>query len=79
MFQSNTAPSSVRHDTNSGALAWATYTLLPGAWDTAAAEVARVLSGRTPTAADLPALTYLNGIVHETLRLTHPGSSRAAG
>jgi cytochrome P450 len=63
------------YDTTSGALAWATYTLLtlPGAWDTAAAEVARVLSGRPPTAADLPALTYLNGVVHETLRLYPPG------
>ncbi|GAB7146582.1 cytochrome P450 [Mycobacterium riyadhense] len=63
------------YDTTSGALAWAVYALLtlPGAWDTAAAEVARVLGGRTPTAADLPALTYLNGVVHETLRLYPPG------
>lgn len=63
------------YETTSAALAWATHTLLtwPGAWDTAAAEVDRVLGGRAPTAADLPALTYLNGVVHETLRLYPPG------
>jgi cytochrome P450 len=63
------------YETTSGALAWATYTLLtlPGAWDTAADEVNRVLGGRPPTAYDLDALTYLNGVVHETLRLYPPG------
>lgn len=63
------------YETTSGALAWAAYTLLtwPGVWDAAAAEVDRVLGGKTPTAADLPALTYLNGVVHETLRLYPPG------
>jgi cytochrome P450 len=63
------------YETTSGAMAWATYTLLtlPGAWDTAADEVNRVLGGRPPTADDLDALTYLHGVVHETLRLYPPG------
>jgi hypothetical protein len=63
------------YETTSGALAWAIYTLLslPGAWDAAAAEVRRVLGGRPPAAGDLDALTYLNGVVHETLRLYPPG------
>ncbi len=63
------------YETTSGALAWAIFTLLslPGAWDTAAEEVRRVLAGRPPTAADLDALTYVSGVVHETLRLYPPG------
>jgi cytochrome P450 len=62
------------YETTSGALAWAIYALLslPGAWDTAADEGRRVL-GRPPAAGDLAALTYLNGVVHETLRLYPPG------
>jgi cytochrome P450 len=63
------------YETTSGAMAWATYTLLtlPGAWDAAADEVNRVLGDRPPAANDLAALTYLNGVVHETLRLYTPG------
>jgi cytochrome P450 len=63
------------YETTSGAMAWATYTLLtlPGAWDAAADEVNRVLGDRPPAADDLAALTYLNGVVHETLRLYTPG------
>jgi cytochrome P450 len=64
------------YETTSGALAWAIYTLLtlPGAWDNAADEVNRVLGDRgVPAAEDLDALTYLNGVVHETLRLYSPG------
>jgi len=63
------------YETTSGALAWAAYTLvtLPGAWDAAAEEVARALGDRPPTAGDLNKLTYLNGVVHETLRLYSPG------
>lgn len=62
------------YETTSGALAWAAHTLLtaPGAWDAAAAEVDAVLGGRPPTATDLTALTFLNGVVHETLRLYPP-------
>jgi hypothetical protein len=63
------------YETTSGALAWAIYTLLtlPGAWDDAAEEVNRVLRDRPPAAADLDGLTYLNGVVQETLRLYSPG------
>jgi cytochrome P450 len=63
------------YETTSGALAWAIYTLLtlPGAWDNAADEVNRVLGDRPPAAADLDRLTYLTGVVHETLRLYSPG------
>lgn len=60
--------------TTSAAMAWAIYALLtvPGAWDTAAAEVRATLGDRTPDATDIKALTYLNGVVHETLRLYSP-------
>jgi cytochrome P450 len=63
------------YETTSGAMAWATYTLLtlPGAWDAAADEVRRVLGDRPPAAEDVAALTYINGVVHETLRLYTPG------
>jgi cytochrome P450 len=66
------------YETTSGAMAWATYSLLtlPGAWDAAADEVHRVLGDRPPASNnldDLAALTYLNGVVHETLRLYTPG------
>ena len=63
------------YETTSGALAWAAYLLLtlPGAWDAAADEVQRVLERTDADRPDLPALTYLNGVVHETLRLYPPG------
>ncbi|MEM6107701.1 cytochrome P450 [Mycobacterium sp. 050272] len=63
------------YETTSGALAWAIYTLLtlPGAWDAAADEVRRILGAQAPTAANLDALTYLHGVVQETLRLYSPG------
>lgn len=62
------------YETTSGALAWAIYALLsvPGAWGAAADEVARVLGDRPPAAGDLSRLTYLYGVVHETLRLYPP-------
>ena len=62
------------YETTSGALAWAIYALLnvPRAWDNAAAEVGRVLGSGPPIAESLAALTYLNGVVHETLRLSTP-------
>src|ERR1700741_2491870 len=67
------------YETTSGALAWAIYTLLtlPGTWDNAADEVNRVLGDRPPAAADLDRLTYLNGVVHETLRLYSPAAISA--
>jgi hypothetical protein len=63
------------YETTSGAMAWATHALLtvPGAWDAAADEVRRVCGDRPPGTDDLAALTYLNGVVHETLRLYPPG------
>jgi cytochrome P450 len=63
------------YETTSGALAWAIYALLnvPGAWDSAAAEVSRVLDSEPPTVQNIGALTYLNGVVQETLRLYSPG------
>ena len=62
------------YETTAGALTWAIYTLLtlPGAWDNATEEVNRVLDDRPPTPPDLGTLTYLNGIVHEALRLYPP-------
>jgi cytochrome P450 len=62
------------YETTSGALAWAIYALLnvPGAWARAAAEVGRVFGTGPPTAQNLEALTYLNGVVQETLRLYSP-------
>jgi cytochrome P450 len=63
------------YETTSGALAWAIYALLniPGGWDNAAAEVGRVFGSGPPTFQNLAALTYLNGVVQETLRLYSPG------
>jgi cytochrome P450 len=63
------------YETTSAAMAWAIYALLsiPGMWDTASREVQHTLDGRMPDPADLKALTYLNGVVHETLRLYPPG------
>jgi len=62
------------YEATSAAMAWAIYALLstPGAWGAAAAEVRRILGGGLPGAADLKALTYINGVVHETLRLYTP-------
>jgi cytochrome P450 len=62
------------NDTTASALTWAVYSLmtLPGAWDTAADEVERVLGDRPPTTADLDSLTFLYGVVQETLRLYPP-------
>lgn len=62
------------YETTSAAMGWVVYNTLsnPGVWETAAAEVGDVLEGRPPDAADLKNLTYLNGVVHETLRLYPP-------
>ncbi|ORW08783.1 cytochrome P450 [Mycolicibacter longobardus] len=62
------------YETTSAAMGWAVYALLstPRVWETAAEEVRDVTAGRAPTAADLKNLTYLNGVVHETLRLYPP-------
>lgn len=62
------------YETTSAAMGWAVYALLsaPGVWQTAAAEVRDTLGDRAPDAAGLNSLTYLNGVVHETLRLYPP-------
>ncbi len=61
-------------------MAWAIYALLssPGVWDTAADEVRKTVGGRLPGAADLSAVTQVDGVVHETLRLYTPGVISAA-
>ncbi|SPT64222.1 cytochrome P450 [Actinomadura madurae] len=65
---------SAGYDTTSAAMAWAVYALLahPDAAERARREVAEVVGDRPVEAADLPALTYLDGVVNETLRLFPP-------
>ncbi|SFN56588.1 hypothetical protein SAMN05216207_1016144 [Pseudonocardia ammonioxydans] len=61
-------------ETTSAAAAWAVYAMLttPGVWDRAADEVREVLGDRRPGHDDLARLTYLDGVVRETLRLYPP-------
>jgi cytochrome P450 len=61
-------------ETTHPVLAWAIYGMLtsPGVWDRAADEVREVLGDRWPEVGDLKRLTYINGVVHETLRLYSP-------
>lgn len=62
------------HETTALLLAW-TWALLSWHPDVRArveAEVDDVLGGRTPTAADVPRLTYLGMVVNEALRLYPP-------
>jgi cytochrome P450 len=63
------------YHTTSGALAWALRALLhePGVWDKARAEVDEVLGAGEPTADALLSMRYLDGVVHESLRLWPPG------
>ncbi|TDD66645.1 cytochrome P450 [Actinomadura darangshiensis] len=65
---------SAGYDTTSAAMAWAVHALLahPDAAERARREVAEVVGDRPVQAADLPALTYLDGVVNETLRLFPP-------
>jgi cytochrome P450 len=63
------------HETTATTLAWA-WSLLaahPEVEQRLHAEVDTVLGGRTPTVADLPALSYTRMIVDETLRLYPAG------
>jgi cytochrome P450 len=59
------------HETTANTLTWAWYLLSqhPQAEATLHAELNHVLGGRKPTFADLPALTFTEAIVKETLRL----------
>ena len=62
------------HETTAVALAW-TWFLLSGAPDVEARlheEVDRVLAGRRPTVADLPALTFTEQVITESMRLYPP-------
>jgi cytochrome P450 len=62
------------HETTANALAW-TWHLVSQSPETEARlheEVDRVLGGRTPTVADLPALTFVERVVTESVRLYPP-------
>lgn len=64
------------YETTSAALAWAMLSTLrePGVWQRAHEEVRAVVDDECPlTATDLPRLEYLDGVVHESLRLYPPG------
>ncbi|WP_418155996.1 cytochrome P450 [Actinoalloteichus caeruleus] len=70
------------YETTSAAMAWAVYAMLStsGVWDRARAEVLAECGEEPPTAAALKRLTFLGGVVHETLRLYPPAvlSARTA-
>ncbi|MBX7103322.1 MAG: cytochrome P450 [Gemmataceae bacterium] len=59
------------HDTTSAALAWFWLTLMqnPLVEERVLREIGTVLGGRTPTAADVPKLHYLERVVKESMRL----------
>src|SRR3954469_19067485 len=63
------------YHTTSGALGWAVRALLhePGVWDKGRAEVDEVIGDGAPTADALQSMRYLDGVVHESLRLWPPG------
>lgn len=65
------------HETTSNALAWTFYLLSrhPAEYDKLREELARVLEGRTPTAADLPRLPYLDWVINESMRYYPPAWS----
>jgi cytochrome P450 len=62
------------HETTANALAWTWYLLsrTPDAERKVHEEIDRVLGGRQPTVADIPALTYLEQVVTEAMRLYPP-------
>jgi cytochrome P450 len=59
------------HETSAATLTWWAWCMAanPSAQDAARREVDTLLQGRTPTAADLPALAVLTRTLQETLRL----------
>lgn len=62
------------HETTANALTWALHLVSehPPVREKLEAEVDRVLTGRVPTAADLPALPYTRAVLQETMRLYPP-------
>jgi cytochrome P450 len=62
------------HETTANALAWTWYLLSQSPQIEAElhAEIDRVLAGRTPTLADLPALTLVEQVVTESMRFYPP-------
>jgi cytochrome P450 len=62
------------YETTAIGLTWAMYLLSrhPGAWERVREEVESVLGDRTPTAADLPRLTFTRRAFDEALRLYPP-------
>jgi cytochrome P450 len=62
------------YDTTSSALAWAVRALCtrPDVWAKAKAEVDELVGNRAPTAEVVASMRYLDGVVHETLRLWPP-------
>ena len=63
------------YHTTSGAMGWALRALLhePGVWDKARAEVDEVVGTGALTVDALQSMRYLDGVVHESLRLWPPG------
>jgi len=62
------------HETTAKALTWTAYLVdrHPGVAERLNTELDRVLGGRVPTAADLPALVYTRMVIDEALRLYPP-------
>lgn len=62
------------HETTANALTWTWYLLAqnPDAAGKLREELARVLSGRLPTVADVPQLPYTKMVVEESMRLLPP-------
>ncbi len=62
------------HETTAVALSWTWFLLSqhPEAEATLHAELARVLGGRAPTAADVPRLPYTRQVIEEAMRLYPP-------
>lgn len=59
------------HETTAASLTWAFYLLAthPEVEEQLREEIWSVLQGRAPTSEDLPKLTYMQQVIHETLRL----------
>jgi cytochrome P450 len=59
------------HETTTNSMAWTFYLLSehPAALKRVLDELEKVLAGRDPRADDLPRLTYLDGVVKESMRL----------